>query len=66
MISCNPHPRICLLILEREKGREGERERKGEREREREKERERERNMDVKEKHQLFASHMLPNQGSNL
>ena len=46
----NPHPRICLLIFEREQGGESERER--EIEMEIEIEIERERDIDVKEKHQ--------------
>ena len=48
----NPHPRICLLILERE----NKREREGERERERETSIER-------NNYQLIASHKLPDQG---
>ena len=40
----NPHLRTCLLILEREEG----------------KERERERNIDVREKHQSIASCIHP------
>ena len=45
---------ICLLILESEEGEE--RERIG-------KERKRERNINVREKHQLVASNMHPDQG---
>ena len=37
-----------------------------ERKREREREREQERGIDVREKHQLFVSHMHPDWGSNL
>ena len=46
----NPHPRICLLILETEERRE----------------RERERNITVREKHPFVASGRLPDQGLNL
>ena len=46
----NPHPRICLLILERGGRRE---------------ERERKRNIDVREKYRLFSSHLCPNWGLN-
>ena len=57
-------PRICLLILEKKReewGREGERG-VGERERESESER----NSDVRQKHLLVASCIIPNVGLNL
>ena len=46
----NPLQRACLLMLEVEEGRE----------------RDTERNIDVQEKRRLVASHMGPDQGSNL
>ena len=47
----NPHPKVSLLVLERE--------------REMERERGREKNINVREKHQLAASHKCPNWGLN-
>ena len=44
-----PHPRTCLLILERGEGRE----------------KERERNLNVSERHRLAASQIRPDQGPN-
>ena len=54
---------FLLLILVRDERRETERKRGRERQRGRETERQRERSIDVRQKHQLVASHTCPDQG---